>query len=153
MAWYLAVWPVPVVNSGRSANSAIFWSTRFLNEISASAIAAFSAIIAEAQLTLEPGARNSKRLPVKAKGDVRLRSVLSMIRSGICGISISSTSFELSVDSLEFASAVEGCCSSLSSNSVNWVPKKELMMAGGASLPPRRWAFVALMIEAFSRPL
>ena len=53
------------------------------------AIAELRAIIAEAQFDEEPGARNSKRLPVKAKGDVRLRSVLSIIRSGICGISIS----------------------------------------------------------------
>ena len=40
-----------------------------------------------AQLADEPAARNSKRLPVKAKGEVRLRSVLSMSNSGICGMS------------------------------------------------------------------
>ncbi len=43
-----------------------------------SATAVFSAIIALAQLASEPTARNSKRLPVKAKGEVRLRSVLSI---------------------------------------------------------------------------
>ena len=53
-------------------------------------MAEFRAIMAEAQLADEPGARNSNLLPVKAKGEVLLRSVLSMIRSGIWGISISS---------------------------------------------------------------
>ena len=31
--------------------------------------------------------------------------------------------------------------------------RKEEMMAGGASLPPRRWALVALMMLALSSPL
>ena len=50
-------------------------------------VAAFKAIIALAQLASEPGARNSKRFPVNAKGEVRLRSVLSIRSSGIWGIS------------------------------------------------------------------
>ena len=42
-----------------------------------------AAIMALAQLASEPGARNSKRFPVNAKGEVRLRSVLSISSSGI----------------------------------------------------------------------
>lgn len=60
-------------------------STSFLNTVSCSATAAFKAIIALAQLASEPGARNSKRFPVNAKGEVRLRSVLSIRSSGIWG--------------------------------------------------------------------
>ena len=60
-------------------------STRRLKSARASATAVFRAIIALAQLASEPTARNSKRLPVKAKGEVRLRSVLSMSRLGNLG--------------------------------------------------------------------
>lgn len=54
-----------------------------LNSFSWLAIAALMAIIAAAQLADEPAARNSKRFPVKAKGEVRLRSVVSNRISGI----------------------------------------------------------------------
>src|SRR5574344_565320 len=37
--------------------------------------------------------------------------------------------------------------------SVSCLPRKEEMIAGGASLPPRRCSLVALMIEALSSPL
>ena len=60
-------------------------STSCLNRASCSATAALSAIMALAQFASEPTARNSKRLPVKANGEVRLRSVLSISSSGICG--------------------------------------------------------------------
>ena len=43
----------------------------------------FSAIMALAQFALEPTARNSNLLPVKANGEVRLRSVLSSSNSGM----------------------------------------------------------------------
>ena len=62
-------------------------STSFLNLMSCSATAVFKAIIALAQLASEPTARNSNLFPVKAKGEVRLRSVLSISNSGICGMS------------------------------------------------------------------
>ena len=58
-------------------------SRLFLKEISCSATAAFSVVIAPAQLASDPTARNSKRLPVKANGEVLLRSVLSTNISGI----------------------------------------------------------------------
>ena len=61
---------------------AISFSTSALKAISCSATAALSVVMAPAQLAQEPTARNSKRLPVKANGEVRLRSVLSGIISG-----------------------------------------------------------------------
>ena len=123
-------------------------STSFLNSVSCSATAVFRAIMALAQLASEPTARNSKRLPVKANGEVRLRSVLSISSSGICGMS----SFIPCLPPKAISSSVE-LSSMWSSTLLNWLPKKEEMMAGGASLAPRRCALVALMIEAFSNPL
>ena len=108
----------------------------------------FSTIIAVEQLALEPSARNSKRLPTKAKGEVRLRSVLSTRISGICGISSFTPCFPpIAVSSSELELAT------VSINSLNSLPKKEEIMAGGASCPPRRCEFVALMILALSKPL
>ena len=43
----------------------------------------FKTVIGLAQLAVEPTARNSNLLPVKAKEDVRFRSVLSNKISGI----------------------------------------------------------------------
>ena len=130
------------------APAAMRTSTRVLKSVKASATAVLRAIIALAQLAIEPTARNSKRLPVKAKGEVRLRSVLSIISSGICGMS----SFTPCLPSMAKSSSVVEC-STRSSSSLTCLPRKEEMMAGGASLAPRRWAFVALMMEAFKRPL
>ena len=43
----------------------------------------FNAIMALAQFAEEPTARNSNLFPVNAKGEVRLRSVLSSNNSGM----------------------------------------------------------------------
>ena len=104
--------------------------------------------MALAQLASEPTARNSNRLPVKANGDVRLRSVLSMSSSGISGMS----SFRPCFPAMSNSSSLFdfSMCSRIS---VSWWPRNEEMIAGGASLAPRRCAFVALMIDALSRPL
>ena len=123
-------------------------STSFLNFANWSATAEFSAIIAEAQFASEPTARNSKRFPVKAKGEVRLRSVLSINNSGICGISSFIPCLPLRLIKLSFV-----LFSIWSNTCDNCFPRKEDMIAGGASLAPKRWALVALEIEAFSNPL
>ena len=126
---------------------AIFPSTSALNNFNCSATAAFRASIAEAQLASEPTARNSKRFPVKAKGEVRLRSVLSISNSGIRAIS----SF---IPCLPASMRSSGSLFSRWSKTCdNWVPRKLEIIAGGASLAPRRWALVALEILAFSNPL
>ena len=107
-------------------------STRILKSMRASAIAALSINMAEAQFASLPTARNSKRFPVKAKGDVRLRSVLSISNSGIDGRS-SLKAFFPAIERLS-SSAFSTC----SSKSVTVLPRKEEMIAGGASLAPRR---------------
>ena len=58
-------------------------STLSANSLSSTATAALRAMRAEEQLADDPTALYSKRLPVKANGLVRLRSVLSIISSGI----------------------------------------------------------------------
>ncbi len=123
-------------------------STISLNMRSCSATAALRVVIAPAQFAEDPTARNSKRLPVKAKGEVRLRSVLSTKISGI------STRPRL----LPFFPAIsmgvsEGTSSSLWSTSVIVRPRKAETIAGGASLAPRRWALVAVAMDAFRRAL
>ena len=122
-------------------------STRRLKSVSASAAAVFNTIWALAQLADEPTARNSKRLPVKAKGDVLLRSVLSRMMSGICGMSICTPSLPL----MKSASLSAFSMCSITSETVR--PRKLEIMAGGASLAPRRWPLPASMIDAFRRPL
>ena len=131
-----------------SSPFAIKASTRVLKSSRASATAAFNTIRDDAQFASEPTARNSKRLPVKANGEVRLRSVLSIISSGISGISSSIPFLPARAKSSSLSAF-----SIWSSRSVNCLPRNEEMMAGGASLAPRRCALVALMIEAFSSPL
>ena len=132
----------------RASPAAMRLSTAALNSQSWSATAALRAIIAEAQLAEEPTARNSKRLPVKANGEVRFRSVLSRRISGICDrpSCICSLPAKLISSSLVLFS-------SLSRISESCVPRNIEMIAGGASLAPRRCWLVAEEIEALRRPL
>ncbi len=116
-----------------SSPLAISPSTRFLKFVKASATAVLSTIMAEAQLASDPTARNSKRLPVKAKGDVRLRSVLSLKISGISGMSRVTPSLPLSLKR-SFLSEF----SIWFNRSLNCLPTKAEMMAGGASFAPKR---------------
>ena len=127
--------------------AAISASTRDLKLLRASATAAFKVSMALAQFASEPTARNSKRLPVKANGDVLLRSVLSMKSSGIEGRS--SLKDVLPSTRKESRSAL----STMSRSSVTFLPRNEEMIAGGASLAPRRWALEADIMLALSRPL
>ena len=91
----------------------------------------FNTIIAEAQFAPEPTARNSKRFPVNANGDVRLRSVLS---SNICGILPISSFNSFFTDG--FTLPLLSLASISSSIFVNCVPKNTEMIDGGASFAP-----------------
>ena len=126
--------------------SSIRRSTDTLNSFSWLAMAALMAIMAAAQLADEPAARNSKRLPVKAKGDVRLRSVVSSRISGIRPMPSFSVVFSSAVILLLLTWRV---ISSRMADSC--LPRKMDRMAGGASLAPRRWLLPALEMEARSR--
>ena len=113
--------------------SSINFSTEARNSLSWLAIAALIAIMAAAQLEDDPAARNSKRFPVKANGDVRFLSVVSSKISGIRPIPSLSVVFSSGVILLlptwrTISSNVEESC----------LPKKMDNMAGGASLAPNR---------------
>ena len=103
------------------------------------ATAEFNANMADPQFTEEPGARNSKRLPVKAKGEVRLRSVLSNSSSGICP----KPRCKPFLSSTSIASSIE-LFSNLSKISLICVPRKVEMIAGGASFAPRPVSYTHL---------
>ena len=96
----------------------------------ASAAMVFSVTFAPAIDWAEPTIRNSNLSPVKAKGDVRLRSVLSF---GITG-RVSTPTWRTCESFVESFSPF----AIFSRMSVNSSPMKMEMMAGGASLAPRR---------------
>ena len=86
-------------------------------------------------LSAEPRARNSNLLPVKAKGEVRLRSEVSFLKSA-------STSTPVSMRSLPWLTyssplMIESTSAPRSS------PRYIEMMAGGASCAPKRWSLPA----------
>ncbi|MCK7469356.1 MAG: hypothetical protein MZU95_00065 [Desulfomicrobium escambiense] len=76
----------------------------------------------------EPTARNSNLLPVNAKGDVLLRSVLSLLRTGSFEIPRSMIASSVAFVILPF--------SMLSRILVSCSPRNTEMIAGGASLAP-----------------
>ena len=85
---------------------------------------------------LEPSARNSNLLPVKANGEVRLRSPPCIGSGGSTGVP--RPSWPLSIARRPRTPA--------SSSS----PRKIEMIAGGASFAPRRWSWPALATDARS---
>ena len=146
----VTIYDLMILNNARSFGSpfSMSLSTSALNWNNWLATAAFSANIAAPQLAEEPTARNSKRLPVKAKGEVRLRSVLSKSISGI----LATPSF-ISFLALMIIPFSAEACSNLSNTSLICLPRKTEIIAGGASFAPRRCSFVALAMDAFSSPL
>ncbi len=103
-----------------------------------------STTIGAATVCIEPGARNSKRLPVKANGLVRLRSPGSVGSTG-------SVSTPMCITPLPFddVAAPFAICSK---TSASWSPRKIEMIAGGASFAPSRWSLVADATDARSSP-
>ena len=92
----------------------------------------------------EPGARNSNRLPVNANGLVRLRSPGSV---GSCG-SVSTPMIMVPLPFDDVAAPLAIC----SNTSASCSPRKIEMIAGGASLAPRRWSLVAEATDTRSSP-
>src|SRR5580692_4746526 len=91
----------------------------------------------------DPTARNSNRLPVKAKGLVRLRSPGSFGSFGIVSTPISRVPLLLD----DFAPPALIC----SKTSASCSPRKTDMIAGGASFAPRRWSLLAEATQARRR--
>ena len=93
---------------------------------------------------LDPSARNSNLLPVKANGEVRLRSPPCIGSGGSTGVPRPRNE--------------PGVCGSPSPDAIasntlsSSAPRKIEMIAGGASLAPRRWSWPMLATEARSRP-
>src|SRR4026208_2578040 len=94
-------------------------------------------------LALEPTARNSNLFPVNAKGDVRLRSPECR---GSCGSVLAPRASTPPL--LGRLGRPASTCSRMSDSIF---PRKIEMIAGGASLAPRRWALAADAMEARSR--
>src|SRR5574344_921448 len=93
-------------------------------------------MLVQAMLAWLPNILNSNLLPVKANGEVLLRSVLSLATAGI--------TLPLSFIMLASLAAYFLPASIASMMAVSSVPRKMLTMAGGASLAPRRWSLPAL---------
>src|ERR1700749_1714007 len=77
----------------------------------------------------DPGARNSKRFPVKANGLVRLRSPGSVGSTGSVSTPISRVPFDLELLAPPLAI--------WSKTSASWSPRKIEMMAGGGLVGPQ----------------
>ena len=94
----------------------------------------FSTMLGEAMESLDPTIRNSNLFPVKAKGEVRFRSVASLAKSGRVLTPVWSTPPVLLLVAVpvEISWEITSCSCS---------PKNTEIMAGGASLAPRRWSF------------
>ncbi len=105
-------------------------SRRSANCLRLSATAVFKTTLGPDTESADPGMRNSNLLPVKAKGEVRLRSVVSFTKWGnTWGPGVMATSF-LASDFRSF--------STISKTATRSSPINMETMAGGASLPPRR---------------
>ena len=98
----------------------------------------------QAMFSADPSMRNSNLLPVKAKGEVRLRSVVSLANRGRTWTPTFISHFVL-------AGCISAPDSIASKISVSSSPRKMEMMAGGASLAPRRWSLPALATDTRSR--
>ena len=101
-------------------------------------------VIAFAQFAVEPTALNSNLFPVKAKGDVLFLSVLSNKIWGILPIFNFNSVFS-SADNALFSLTL---ASNWFSTFVNCDPIKTEIIAGGASLAPKRCSLPGVAIEA-----
>ncbi len=104
----------------------------------------FRTVFGKASDMLDPSARNSNLLPVKANGEVRLRSPPS---SGSGGSTVVPRSRN-EAGVLGSPSPVEIASNTFSSSA----PRKIEMIAGGASFAPRRWSWPMFATEARSSP-
>ena len=88
----------------------------------------------------EPTVRNSNLLPVKANGDVRLRSVASFFMYGMECTPVKSFPPWMVFSIVPFATSCVRISSSCS-------PKNMEIITGGASFPPSLWSFPGFEAE------
>ena len=111
----------------------------------ASATIVFSTLLGNASDWLDPSARNSNLLPVKANGEVRLRSPPCIGSGGSTGVPSPRNE--------------PGVCGSPSPDAIasktfsSSAPRKIEMIAGGASLAPRRWSWPIVGHRGPQQPL
>ena len=91
---------------------------------------------------LDPAARNSNLLPVKANGEVRLRSPPCLGSGGRTSVPRPRNDAGVAGSPWPDSIALKAFSSS--------APRKTEMIAGGASLAPRRWSWPTLATEARS---
>src|ERR1700761_332008 len=104
----------------------------------------FNIVMALDELADEPTARSSNLFPVKANGEVRFLSVLSLNICGILGMPCQSSASSFIIRLMREVSIS-------SSRSLSWLPKNIEIMAGGASLAPKRWSLFTDAMDARSR--
>ncbi len=122
--------------------SSAFSSTSQASE-KASATIVFNTTFDCATESWEPTIRNSNLLPVNANGDVRLRSVASLRKSGSVFTPVSSICRLMECVAMPVLINCENTSSSCS-------PKNTDRMAGGASFAPSLWSFPTSAAEARS---
>ena len=108
----------------------------------ASATIVFNTVFGSASDIEDPSARNSNLLPVKANGLVRLRSPPCSGIGGSTGVPKPRNEPGLDCWALPDSIAANTFLSS--------APRKIEMIAGGASLAPRRWSWPGEAIDARS---
>ena len=108
-------------------------STLFLNSINCLATIEFNTVIGVAQFAVEPTALNSNLFPVKANGEVLLRSVLSKRISGIFPTTFNLSSVFSSGDNFPLVTFSNSFKALVSCEPINTE-----IIAGGASLAPNR---------------
>ena len=120
-------------------------STSAANFTKVSAIIVFKTVIGCPQLAVDPTARNSNLFPVNAKGEVLLRSVLSIINSGIL---LCKSNFKIA------SSCSSNFPPTLVSTSFNtlvkYSPINTEIIAGGASLAPNLKSLEADAMDALN---
>ncbi len=133
-----------VTASARSPPSESFDSSWSESSSIASAAIVLSTVFGKASDMLDPSARNSNLLPVKANGEVRLRSPPCIGSGGSTGVPRPSTEAGVCGSPSPEASASNTFSSS--------APRKIDMIAGGASLAPSRWSCPMPATDARSSP-
>ena len=118
-------------------------STSAANLFKVSATIVFRIVIGCPQFAVEPTARNSNLFPVNAKGEVRLRSVLSINNSGMLRCK---SNFKMA--SSCSSNLVPTRLSTSFNTLVKYSPTNTEIIAGGASLAPNLKSLEADAIEA-----
>ena len=140
----MRLWSVTVffISSCKASSKFAAPSSSSANCFNSSATAVLSTTFVQETDEEEPSIRNSNLLPVNAKGEVLLRSVVSLGNLGSVCTPILRISFSLPPYGSSFSIAFK--------TSVSSVPRNIETTAGGASLAPSLWSFPAEATDTLS---